>query len=96
MTVAEEQDQFEKEKAEQFIAETPPMPGVEPIRIDFGRDHTGDPSMWLVFRVSPDLDFDWDAAGRFNEYVGVIQTKILHAGLKRFPYTRLEQTGGSV
>jgi hypothetical protein len=90
MTVAEEQDQFEKEKAQQFIAETPRLPGVDPVRIDFGRDHTGDPAMWIVFHVSPDLKFDMNMADRFNDYDSVIQTKILHGGLKRFPYTRLE------
>lgn len=91
MTVSEQQDQLEKEKAEQFIAETPRMPGVEDIRVELGEDHTGDPAMWLVFRLAPDLKFDREVARRFNEYAGQIQTKILHGGLVRFPYTRTER-----
>jgi hypothetical protein len=91
MNVSDEKDLAEKEKAEQFIAETPLMEGVENVRVELGEDQTGDPAMWLVFRLRPDLNFDMETARRFNEYAAVIQTKILHSGLTRFPYTRLEQ-----
>ena len=90
MNVAEDQDLMEKAKAEQFIAETPMMEGIESTRVELGEDHTGDPVMWLVFRLRPDLNFDMEMARRFNEYAAIIQTKILHGGLKRFPHTRLE------
>jgi hypothetical protein len=91
MKVSDDKDLAEKEKAEQFIAETPLMDGIENVRVELGEDHTGDPAMWLVFRLRPDLNFDQEMARRFNEYAAVIQTKILHSGLTRFPYTRLEQ-----
>jgi hypothetical protein len=91
MATTEANDLAEKEKAEQFIAETPLMDGIENVRVELGEDHTGDPAMWLVFRLRPDLNFDQEMARRFNEYAAVIQTKILHSGLTRFPYTRLEQ-----
>jgi hypothetical protein len=91
MKASEEQDQFEKERAEQFIAETPMMEGIENIRVELGEDNTGDPAMWLIFRLNSDLNFDIEMARRFNEYAAIIQTKILHSGLSRFPYTRLER-----
>jgi hypothetical protein len=91
MKVSDDKDLAEKEKAEQFIAETPLMDGIENVRVELGEDQTGDPAMWLVFRLRPDLKFDREMAQRFNEYAAVIQTKILHSGLTRFPYTRLEQ-----
>jgi hypothetical protein len=91
MNVSDDKDLAEKEKAEQFIAETPLMEGIENVRVELGEDQTGDPAMWLVFRLRPDLKFDEEMARRFNEYAAVIQTKILHGGLTRFPYTRLEQ-----
>ena len=91
MNVSDDKDLAEKEKAEQFIAETPLMDGIENVRVELGEDHTGDPAMWLVFRLRPDLNFDQEMARRFNEYAAVIQTKILHSGLTRFPYARLEQ-----
>jgi hypothetical protein len=90
MATTEATDLFEKEKAEQFIAETPLMEGIENVRVELGEDQTGDPAMWLVFRLRPDVKFDQEMARRFNEYAAVIQTKILHSGLTRFPYTRLE------
>ena len=91
MNVSDDKDLAEKEKAEQFIAETPLMDGIENVRVELGEDQTGDPAMWLVFRLRRDLKFDREMAQRFNEYAAVIQTKILHSGLTRFPYTRLEQ-----
>jgi hypothetical protein len=90
MATTEANDLAEKEKAEQFIAETPLMDGIENVRVELGEDQTGDPAMWLVFRLRPDLNFDMEMAKRFNRYAAVIQTKILHSGLTRFPYTRLE------
>lgn len=90
MAIMEANDLFEKQKAEQFLAETPLMDGIENVRVELGEDQTGDPAMWLIFRLRPGLNFDMETAKRFNEYAAIIQTKILHEGLKRFPYTRLE------
>ena len=82
---------MEKAKAEQFVAETPMMDGVESVRVDLDEDFTGDPVFRLVFRLRSDLKFDRAMARRFNEYAAIIQTKILHSGIKRFPHTRLER-----
>jgi hypothetical protein len=81
----------EKEQAERFIAETPMIEGVEDVRVELGEDHDGDPAMWLVFRLRSDLDLNRETVKHFNEYAGVIQTKILNGGLVRFPYVRLER-----
>ncbi len=90
MMVLEEQDQAERQRAEQFIAETPRINGVDSVRVELGEDSTGHPAMWLVFHLERNLNVDYDWARRFNEYAAVIQTKILHNDPKRFPYTRLE------
>ena len=90
MAIIEANDLIEKQKAEQFIAETPMMDGIVNARVELGEDQTGDPAMWLVFSLRPDLEFDRKTARRFIEYAAVIQTKILQSGLTRFPYTRLE------
>ena len=90
MAITEANDVFEIQKAEEFIHETPRMDGIEDVRVELGEDHTGDPAMWLVFRLRHGLNFDMEMAKRFNEYAAIIQTKILHSGITRFPYTRLE------
>jgi hypothetical protein len=91
MKVTEDQSQAEKEKAEQLIANFPLMDGVDHISVELGEDNTGDPAMWLVFHLQKDLEADVPWIQSFNEYSGKIQTSILHSGLTRFPYTRLEQ-----
>ena len=89
MSVAEEQGQLEKEKAEQIIADTPLMDGIENITVELGEDHTGDPSMWLVFVMNRDVKPDNSWYDRFNEFSHQLGMRIIHSGLTRFPYTRL-------
>jgi len=91
MRVSEEQGQLEKEKAEQIIADTPLMDGIESITVELGDDHTGDPAMWLVFHMRRDLNADDQWLRRLNEYSGQLGMKIIHSGLTRFPYTRLRR-----
>ncbi len=87
----DEQAQVEVSKAEQFISEIPMFPGVESVRVEVGDDSAGDQAMWLVFRLQPEVHVDPEWAGQFSKYAAAIQTKILHSGLSRFPYTRLER-----
>jgi len=89
MRVSEEEGLLEKEKAEQIIAETPLMDGIERITVELGDDHTGDPAMWLVFHMRRDLEPDDQWLRRLNEYSGQLGLKIIDSGLTRFPYTRL-------
>ncbi|MDQ2834722.1 MAG: hypothetical protein M3Y50_13490 [Acidobacteriota bacterium] len=91
MNVSDDKDLAEKEKARQFIAAAPRMDGIESTSVEFGEHNTGDPAMWLVFRLQRDLVANVEWVLRFNEYAAKIQTSILHSGLTRFPYVRLEQ-----
>jgi hypothetical protein len=81
----------EKLQAERAIEETPLLEGVEGVRVELGYDHSGDAALWLIFRLKNDQLFDDDFIGRFIDYSGELQTKILQSGLDRFPYTRLER-----
>ena len=87
----EEQDQFELQKAEEFISQTPRLEGVESVRVKLDEDWSGDPAMYLTFMLRRDLDANREWMRRFIAYAGTIQTKILHSGLTRFPYTRLDR-----
>jgi hypothetical protein len=89
MRTTDEQGQAEKEKAEQIIADTPLMDGIESISVELGDDHTGDPAMWLVCYMERDLKPDDGWFRRFNEFSHQLGMRIIHSGLTRFPYTRL-------
>ena len=90
MTLTEEQGEREKTSAEELIAATDPFPGVESVRVELGEDHTGDPSMWLIFRIRPGSQVDESWIQAFSEYSTKLSLKLIHSGLTRFPYTRLE------
>jgi hypothetical protein len=91
MTGVEEQGQLEKQKAEQIIANTPLFDGIESITVELGDDHTGDPSMWLVFSMQHDQKADKTWLMSLNEYSNKLGLKIIDSGITRFPYPRLRR-----
>lgn len=86
----EEKGEQERVAAEQFIAANPPFAGVESVRVELGEDHSGDPSIWLVFRLRPGLEGDEAWVKAFTDYSTRLTLNLLSSGLSRFPYTRLE------
>jgi len=89
MSVAEDQGQLEKAKAEQIIADTPLMDGIESVSVELGEDHTGDPAMWLVFQMQGDLEPSDQWLKHFIDFSHQLGLRIIDSGLKRFPYSRL-------
>ena len=89
MNVSEEHGQLEKQKAEQIIADTSLMDGIESISVELGEDHTGDPAMRLVFLMNRDVKPDDNWYDRFNEFSHQLGMRIIDSGLTRFPYTQL-------
>ena len=89
MRPTEEQDLIEKTKAEQVIAETPLMDGVDHITVELADDHDGDPSIWLHLYLSRGFQPDNDWLDRFGEYTSRLSLRVLDSGATRFPYTRL-------
>jgi hypothetical protein len=90
MTTAEDQGEQEKAAAEAIIAATPNFIGVDNVHVELGEDHAGDPSMWLVFHLRPGLTPDESWVRAFSDYSTKLGLKLIHSGLTRFPYTRLE------
>jgi hypothetical protein len=84
-----EQDQLEKAKAEQIVAETPLMDGVDHIAVELADDHDGDPSMWLQFYLQAGFKPEAHWCEQFVTYSNELSREILHSGLTRSPYTRL-------
>ena len=91
MRPTQDQDRIEKETAEQLIAETPLMEGLDSITVELRDDHTGDPSMWLVFHVKSELQADVPWIKRFTDYSDRLSMSMIKNGLTRFPYTRMER-----
>lgn len=87
----EEQDQQELERAESLISEASPFVGIESMHIELDEDSTGDPSMWIVFRLKPGFRGDVSWVQEFTEHSTKLRRKLLNSGQKRFPYTRIER-----
>jgi hypothetical protein len=90
MGVLSDTEEQEKAKAEAIIASTPQFAGIESVHIELGDDNSGDPAMWLVFRIRPGVIADEPWIQAFSEYSTKLGLKLIHSGLTRFPYTRLE------
>ena len=86
---AEDEAQLEKAQAEQIISDTPLFEGVQSITVELGYDHDSDPAMWLIFHLDRGVDLTDDWHRRFGEFKQSLSMRIIHSGLKRFPYSRL-------
>jgi len=91
MRTTDEQDQLEKEKARQIVAEVPLIPEVQSIDVELYTDNTGDPALQLIFRIKPEVEVDGTFIKRFNTFAATVQTRILHSDIPRFPYARIRQ-----
>ncbi|HEY1994135.1 MAG TPA: hypothetical protein VGG81_07010 [Edaphobacter sp.] len=91
MSTLVDNEQLDKATAEQLISTIPLIPEVESIDVQLYTDHDGDPSFQLIFHVRREVQVDKAFIRRYVDFTGLVQTKILHSDLNRFPYTRLEQ-----
>ena len=92
MVSAAAQEMQEMQEAERLVATVPLIPEVSAINVELYTDNTGDPSFQLIFHIRPDVATESsEFIRRFLDFAAVVQTKILHSNLRRFPYTKLEQ-----
>ena len=91
MNISEDQDQIAKAKGEQLISAIPLIPEVEAIGVEPYLDHTGDRALQLTFHLRRGVAVDDAFFEKFHPFKALVQTRILHSDLERFPYTRLEK-----
>lgn len=91
MDIAEDTALAEKQQAQQLISSMKLMSELQEVHVETGSDWTGDPALYLTFRMKHDVDIDTELIKRFTKFAGEVQTRLLHSGIRRFPYTRLEQ-----
>ena len=91
MTIAEQQGEHERMKAEEAIAAAVPPGEIQSVRVELGEEHSGDPSLWVIFRIHPEAATDLSWIKKYSAYSTKLTLKLIDSGLKRFPYTRLER-----
>ena len=91
MTTIDQQGELEKSKAEEILAAEPKFPGIETMTVELGEDYAGDPVMWVSFQLRNGFEPDDAWAGEFSRYTTKLVIKLIHAGLQRFPHTRLQR-----
>jgi len=89
ITATEDEAQLEKAQAEKVIADTPLFEGVHHVTVELGNDFDGEPAMWLIFHLDPDLKTTDDWHTRFSQFKSRLSLRIIDQGIKRFPYSRL-------
>ena len=90
MNATEQDAQEELTQAEVIIAATPRLPEVESFAVKLYEDWTGDPSLYITFRIRRDAVYDESFFRRFHAYSNQVTRNVLDSGITRFPYTRLE------
>jgi hypothetical protein len=63
-------------------------PGVEGPQLEFGEDSTGNPAVWLWFKIDEDLNPSDQKVSALNEFVRSVTADLLERKISRWPYVR--------
>jgi hypothetical protein len=90
MTATELTGADEKARAEKLVAALPGIPEVASVTVRLDDDWSGDPSLYLTFRLRGGVQVDDAFIKRFLDYSTRVQSEIFRSGISRFPYARME------
>lgn len=83
--------EIDREKVQAILARFPLPPEIERIETRYGRDHTGDASVYLTFHVRDNAKLEPADIKRLSSFLAGVTSALLHSGVGGFAYTRLEQ-----
>ena len=64
-----------------------PLPAnVRSFEVNFGRDSTGDPAMWIWFLVDNDNNPSKEKIDELNRFANSVRSDLLKANLRYWPY----------
>ena len=82
--------EIDREEVEQVIASFPPSSEIDSVDIRLDDDWSGDPSIYISFRLRKDANADDAFLSRFLDYTSRLTRLIIDKGVSRFPYTTLK------
>jgi methyl coenzyme M reductase subunit C-like uncharacterized protein (methanogenesis marker protein 7) len=83
--------EIDQERVKEILARFKLPDEIERIETRFGRDHTGDPAVFLTFHVKDEAKIEREDIRRLSSFLSEITSALVNGGVGGFAYTRLEQ-----
>jgi hypothetical protein len=64
--------------------------GVRSVEFEFGEDATGDPAVWILFRVGADVQPTSAKIDEIDNLAQTMKSEIIGAGAGHWPYVRIQ------
>ena len=61
------------------------------VETDYGKDHTGDPAVFLTFHLHEGVQASREQIKPISRFVHQVAAALLNSHIGGFPYTRLKQ-----
>jgi hypothetical protein len=91
MDTGETTVEINQERVKEILARFQLPDEIEGIDTRFGRDHTGDPAVFLTFRVKDEAKIEREDIRRLSSFLAEITSALVNGGVGGFAYTRLDQ-----
>ena len=83
--------EVDQQKVREILASLKLPKEIQSVDTEFRLDHTGKPSVTLIFNVSPGVPVGKKDIARLSNFLSGVVTRMLSADIGGFPYTRLRQ-----
>ncbi len=85
-------EQADKDLADRILSQQAPLPPeIDSVSMEFRNDSSGDPAIFLSFRIREDSRLDKEAIARLSQYLTSVSLELLQKGISRFPYVSLDE-----
>jgi hypothetical protein len=91
METNEIQVAIDQQKVQKIVSSFELPPEIERIETRYGRDHTGDASVFLTFHIRDDVKVNTEGIKRLSAFLSAVTSALLNSNVGGFAYTRLEQ-----
>lgn len=91
MEASEYKAEIDRRKVEDILAGFKLPEEIQSIDTTFGRDHTGDPAIFLTFSIRDGAPLQPEDMKRLSRFLSEVVGALLDGGVVAFPYTRLQE-----
>ncbi len=83
--------QEDQTRAKENLGQSPLPPEIYDVVMEFKDDSSGQPSIYLSFKLKPGAAVDQPSIARISRYMSGVLDQLLRSGISRFPYASLDE-----
>ncbi len=91
MDTTQQEVAIDKQKVAAILAQFELPPEIVRVDTNYGKDHTGDPAVFLTFHLHQGVHASREEIKPISRFVHRVAATLLNGNIGGFPYTRLKQ-----